>query len=268
MTLPIITSVDIDSNAKFYWHKILLIISPTILFFIAHNVLFQQTSKKKNHALTMKYQRAYEKILSNREATLYFLTCVFCATIMLVVTKQYLFLTLLSAALIIDSFVFRKLAEIDSAYKIIMPSIGIALLPIIGASCITNHIDTYILLQSFIFFIAMSIVQIIFMMHKRQSYMMLKIPAIPNTYGLKFCKTILLFLTTLLIIATFAIFILKKAHLIYLAGILMLNAKLFSNMYNLYNEPGHLTAKKCYKYCIVYMGLFMLLLCVDHYFSI
>ncbi len=268
MTLPIITSIDTDSSTKLYWHKILLMITPIILFLIAHNVLFQQTRKQKHHAITMKYQRAYEKVLSNKETSLYLLSCIFCAAVMLIIIKQYLFLSVLSVVFIIDSFVFKKLVEMNSLYKIIIPSIGMAMLPIIGASCLTHAIDAFIILQSFIFLITMSIMQIIFMIHKKQSYMMLKIPAIPNTYGLKFCKTISLFLTTLTIVATLAIYILKKAGIIYIAGTVILDAKFLSNNYALYKEPGHITAKKCYKYCIVYMGLFMLLLCLDHYFDI
>lgn len=176
-------------------------------------------------------------------------------------TALLTFLSLLGYAVVYTGFLKRMTTQ-----NIVIGGLAGAAPPLLGWTAVTNHIDPEGLLLVLIIFVWTPPHFWALALHRLKDYQNIEIPMFPVIYGEKLTKLHVLLYVFLLIIVTVIPYLIGMCSILYLLGVMLLNARFLYWAYVLYRRNDPKAALSTFKYSIVYLlGLFILLL-VDHYF--
>ena len=126
MVLAIFTGLETVSGLHFAWHRVDRLILPLILAASAY-FLTRNNSLTTAEKIKLKHTKIQLYLSSNHP--IYFLTCLAAATVILVHMKQYLLMSLIIAAIIMDKIIYPKLSAKSKSFKLAYSGIGIFMLP-------------------------------------------------------------------------------------------------------------------------------------------
>ncbi|WP_435372978.1 heme o synthase [Aquisalimonas lutea] len=175
-------------------------------------------------------------------------------------TALLTFLSLMGYAFIYTLFLKRATPQ-----NIVIGGAAGAAPPVLGWTAVTASVDPHALLLFLIIFIWTPPHFWALAIHRREEYARVDIPMLPVTHGVRFTEVQILLYTLLLVGASLLPFATRMSGLLYLAGVVILNAGyLYYAFALLYSEDDRLPMRS-FGYSITYlMGLFGLLL-ADHY---
>lgn len=176
-------------------------------------------------------------------------------------TALLTFLSLLGYAVVYTGFLKRMTTQ-----NIVIGGLAGAAPPLLGWTAVTNQIDPQGLLLVLIIFVWTPPHFWALALHRLKDYQSIEIPMFPKIYGEKLTKLHVLLYVLLLIIVTVIPYLIGMCGILYLIGVMLLNARFLYWAYVLYLKNDTKAALSTFKYSIIYLlGLFILLL-VDHYF--
>jgi protoheme IX farnesyltransferase len=137
--------------------------------------------------------------------------------------------------------------------------------PVLGWAAVTNSVEPNALLLFLIIFTwtpphfwALAIA-------RRDDYAKVGIPMLPVTHGIEFTRLHILLYTILLVIVTLLPWLTGMSGLIYLAGVLILDAIFLRYAWALRKGGRVELPMRTFKYSVNYLMLLFALLLVDHY---
>lgn len=171
--------------------------------------------------------------------------------------------TLLSYAVIYTVFLKHATPQ-----NIVIGGLSGAMPPLLGWTAVTGHID----------FASWLLVLIIFAwtpphfwalaIYREKDYANANVPMLPNTHGVPYTKLNILLYTALLCAVSLLPFVVDMSGLIYLIGVIFLDAGFLYWTIRLKISEDRLVALKTFQYSIAYLGLLFILLLLDHYFPV
>ena len=156
----------------------------------------------------------------------------------------------------------------NTAQNIVIGGLAGAAPPLLGWVAVTNsvHFMPVILVLIIFFwtpphFWALAVDRI-------EDYKKTNVPMLPITRGIPHTKKSMLVYTILLSITTLIPVIMSYCNLLYLLGVIALDAWFFFNVFRLYQDESNANALKVFKGSIVYLMLLFVVLLLDHYMPI
>lgn len=149
--------------------------------------------------------------------------------------------------------------------NIVIGGIAGAAPPLLGWTSVTNAIDPNSLLLVLIIFAWTPPHFWALALYRQADYEKSGLPMLPVTHGVAFTKLNILLYTLLLICTTLFPFIFQMSGLLYLAGILPLNAWFFWHTWRLYRDTTCQYGLKVFWVSIWYLLYLFILLLADHY---
>jgi len=185
------------------------------------------------------------------------------AMLALLVNPLTAFLTFLS--LMGYAFVYTMYLKRATPQNIVIGGAAGAAPPVLGWTSVTASVDPHALLLFLIIFIWTPPHFWALAIHRRDEYAKESIPMLPVTHGVAFTQLQILLYTLLLVGVSLLPYALQMAGLLYLTGVMVLNAVyLYYGIAMRFSDDESLPMKS-FGFSITYlMGLFGLLL-VDHY---
>lgn len=175
-------------------------------------------------------------------------------------TAALTFLSLMGYAFVYTLFLKRATPQ-----NIVIGGAAGAAPPVLGWTAVTGTVDAHALLLFLIIFIWTPPHFWALAIHRREEYARVDIPMLPVTHGVRFTEVQILLYTILLAAASLLPFALQMSGLLYLLGVLALNAGyLYYAIAPFFSRDEGLPMRS-FGYSITYlMGVFGLLL-ADHY---
>ncbi len=174
--------------------------------------------------------------------------------------------SLVGYACVYTGFLKRKTPQ-----NIVIGGFAGALPPLLGWSAVTNDVSASAWILVMIIytwtpphFWALAI-------HRYEDYARAKIPMMPVTHGIRFTKLNILLYTALMCVATIMPFVIGMSHLLYLCGVLLLNARFLQWAFRLMRADDASTPEvsmALFRYSITYLMVLFILMCTDHYWVI
>ena len=137
--------------------------------------------------------------------------------------------------------------------------------PVLGWAAVTNSIDPNALLLFLIIFIwtpphfwALAIA-------RKDEYAQAGIPMLPVTHGVPYTRLQVLLYTVLLVLVTLMPWIVRMSGLVYLAAVLVLNARFLYYAFQLKMTERAELPMKVFRFSITYLMWLFVALLVDHY---
>lgn len=175
-------------------------------------------------------------------------------------------------ALVGYGFIYTLFLKRLTPQNIVLGGLAGAMPPMLGWTAVTASLDYRALLLVLIIFTWTPAHFWALALGRRQEYEKANIPMLPVTHGTRFTKLSIVLYVILTMVITLLPFVTQMSGLIYLAGVLLLNAIFLRWAIRLYlsKEEGEelKIALKMFHYSNQYLiGLFVFLL-IDHYFLI
>ncbi|MCP1675204.1 protoheme IX farnesyltransferase [Natronocella acetinitrilica] len=175
-------------------------------------------------------------------------------------TAWLTFLSLIGYAFIYTLYLKRATPQ-----NIVIGGAAGAAPPVLGWTAVTNSIDPHALLLFLIIFVWTPPHFWALAIHRREEYAEVNIPMLPVTHGVVFTQVQILLYTVLLVAVSLLPFALQMAGMMYLVGVMALNAGFLYYAIKLRWSADASIPMKAFGYSITYlMGVFGLLL-LDHY---
>ena len=137
--------------------------------------------------------------------------------------------------------------------------------PVLGWVAMTNHVSGDALLLFLIIFVWTPPHFWALALYREREYAKACIPMLPVTHGPEFTRLSVLLYTVLLSAVTVMPFATRMSGLLYLVGVIGLNAVFLSYAWRLYRRYSDALARRTFAYSIQYLAALFALLLVDHY---
>ncbi|MFQ5994568.1 MAG: heme o synthase [Acidiferrobacterales bacterium] len=137
--------------------------------------------------------------------------------------------------------------------------------PVLGWTAVTGELAANALLLFLIIFVWTPPHFWSLALYRQKEYAKAEIPMLPVTHGSHYTRLHILLYTILLAAVTILPFATRMAGLIYLIGVLALNAGFLYYAWRLYRDYCDALARKTFGYSIQYLAILFALLLVDHY---
>ncbi len=141
-----------------------------------------------------------------------------------------------------------------------------AMPPVLGWAAVTGEVDANALLLFLIIFAWTPPHFWALALYRKKEYAAAGMPMLPVTHGDKFTRLSVLLYTVLLTAVTLLPYAAGMSGLIYLGGVLILDAVFLFYAWGIYRHYTDTLAKKTFKFSILYLSLLFALLLLDHYF--
>ena len=141
-----------------------------------------------------------------------------------------------------------------------------AMPPVLGWAAVTGEVDANALLLFLIIFAWTPPHFWALALYRKKEYAAAGMPMLPVTHGDKFTRLSVLLYTVLLTAVTLLPYAAGMSGLIYLGGVLVLDAVFLFYAWGIYRHYTDTLAKKTFKFSILYLSLLFALLLLDHYF--
>lgn len=141
-----------------------------------------------------------------------------------------------------------------------------AMPPVLGWAAVTGEVDANALLLFLIIFAWTPPHFWALALYRKKEYAAAGMPMLPVTHGDKFTRLSVLLYTVLLAAVTLLPYAAGMSGLIYLGGVLVLDAIFLFYAWGIYRRYTDALAKKTFKFSILYLSLLFALLLLDHYF--
>lgn len=141
-----------------------------------------------------------------------------------------------------------------------------AMPPVLGWAAITGEISADALLLFLIIFAWTPPHFWALALYRKSDYAKIGMPMLPVTHGEKFTRLHVLLYTIILCIATILPYLTQMSGLIYLVGVIVLDAIFFYYAIKIYLHYTDQIAREAFRYSILYLTLLFAVLLVDHYF--
>lgn len=139
-----------------------------------------------------------------------------------------------------------------------------AMPPLLGWTAVTGQIEPNALLLVLIIFAWTPPHFWALALHKKDEYTKANVPMLPVTHGVAFTRIQIVLYSLLLVVCTLLPFITAMSGLIYLAGIIVLNARQFFLLWQLFDDKDTQAPYRLFKFSIQYLLWLFLLILVDH----
>lgn len=139
-----------------------------------------------------------------------------------------------------------------------------AMPPLLGWTAVTGQIEPNALLLVLIIFAWTPPHFWALALHKRDEYAKANVPMLPVTHGVAFTRIQIALYSLLLMVCTLLPFITAMSGLIYLTGIIVLNARQFFLLWQLFDDKDAQAPYRLFKFSIQYLLWLFLLILVDH----
>lgn len=169
-------------------------------------------------------------------------------------------LSLLGYALVYTFFLKRATPQ-----NIVIGGLAGATPPLLGWTAVTGQVDPNSLLLVLIIFAWTPPHFWALAIHRKDEYAKVNIPMLPVTHGIKYTKLNILLYTLLLVACSLLPFVTQMSGIIYLVGVLLLDAVFLYYAIALTIRPDNRLAIKTFTYSIIYLMLLFIVLLVDHY---
>ncbi len=150
--------------------------------------------------------------------------------------------------------------------NIVIGGIAGAAPPLLGWVAVTNTLSPDAFLLMLIIYVWTPPHFWALAIHRIDDYAKANVPMLPHTHGIAFTKLNILLYTILLICVTLLPAIISMTGMIYLIGVLLLNALFLYHVIKLYRGHDPRQPMRTFRYSIHYLGVLFLLLLIDHYF--
>ncbi len=137
--------------------------------------------------------------------------------------------------------------------------------PVLGWTAVTGSIDPNALLLFLIIFVWTPPHFWALALNRHRDYANADIPMLPVTHGLAFTRLHILFYTIMLTAVSVLPFVTGMSHVLYLVGVLLLDAGFLYYAIVLISNTDDKLAMKTFGYSIFYLMALFALLLVDHY---
>lgn len=174
--------------------------------------------------------------------------------------------SLVGYACVYTGFLKRKTPQ-----NIVIGGLAGALPPMLGWAAVTNDISANAWILVMIIytwtpphFWALAI-------HRYDDYAKAKIPMMPVTHGIRYTKLNILLYSALMCVVTVFPFLTGMSHLLYLAGVLLLNGRFLQLAWRLMRADQATTpdiSMALFRYSITYLMVLFMIMCTDHYWVI
>lgn len=141
-----------------------------------------------------------------------------------------------------------------------------AMPPVLGWAAVTGEVDPNALLLFLIIFAWTPPHFWALALYRKKEYAAAGMPMLPVTHGDKFTRLSVLLYTVLLTAVTLLPYAAGMSGLIYLSGVIVLDAVFLFYAWGIYHHYSDALAKKTFKFSIIYLSLLFTLLLFDHYF--
>jgi protoheme IX farnesyltransferase len=152
--------------------------------------------------------------------------------------------------------------------NIVIGGIAGAVPPLLGWTAVTGFVSPEALILVLIIYVWTPPHFWALAIHRFEDYAKAKVPMLPNTHGIAFTKFSILLYTILLICVTILPYVIKMSGLVYIIGVLVIDAIFLYHVLRLCYTDDDRRAFTTFKYSIHYLGLLFLLLLADHYYLI
>lgn len=177
-----------------------------------------------------------------------------------VLTAVLTFISLLGYAVVYTMYLKRATPQ-----NIVIGGAAGAAPPVLGWAAVTNTIDPNALLLFLIIFIWTPPHFWALAIHRKDEYALADIPMLPVTHGVPYTKQQILLYTILLVLITLMPFVTGMSGLIYLIGVIILDAIFVYYAVSLRFFATDKLPMQTFGYSIVYLMVLFALLLVDHY---
>ena len=177
-----------------------------------------------------------------------------------VLTAVLTFLSLLGYAVIYTMFLKRATPQ-----NIVIGGAAGAAPPVLGWAAVTGTIDPNALILFLIIFIWTPPHFWALAIHRKDEYALADIPMLPVTHGVPYTKQQILLYTILLVLVTLMPFVTGMSGLIYLIGVVILDAVFVYYAVALRFFATDKLPMQAFGYSIIYLMVLFALLLVDHY---
>ena len=175
-------------------------------------------------------------------------------------TAWLTFLSLIGYAVIYTMYLKRATPQ-----NIVIGGAAGAAPPVLGWTAVTGSIDPNALLLFLIIFVWTPPHFWALALNRHRDYADADIPMLPVTHGLAFTRLHILLYTIMLTAVSVLPFVTGMSHVLYLAGVLLLDAGFLYYAVALISNTDDKLAMKTFGYSIFYLMALFALLLVDHY---
>ena len=137
--------------------------------------------------------------------------------------------------------------------------------PVLGWVAVTGTVDPSSLLLFLIIFAWTPPHFWALAIHRREEYAKVDVPMLPVTHGVEFTRLQVLLYTIIMIAVTLMPFATRMSGVVYLGGVLILNAIFLYYAIKMQSGKDDSIPIKTFAYSIIYLMLLFALLLVDHY---
>lgn len=142
-----------------------------------------------------------------------------------------------------------------------------AMPPVLGWAAVTGEISPDALLLFLIIFAWTPPHFWALALYRKNEYAQIGMPMLPVTHGDNFTRLHVLLYSLILCVVTLLPYISQMSGMIYLIGVVVLNAIFLYYALQIYLKYSDQLARTTFKYSIIYLALLFVVLLVDHYFS-
>ena len=142
-----------------------------------------------------------------------------------------------------------------------------AMPPVLGWAAVTGEISPDALLLFLIIFAWTPPHFWALALYRKNEYAQIGMPMLPVTHGDNFTRLHVLLYSLILCVVTLLPYISQMSGMIYLIGVVVLNAIFLYYALQIYLRYSDQLARTTFKYSIIYLALLFVVLLVDHYFS-
>ncbi|MBB71592.1 MAG: protoheme IX farnesyltransferase [Legionellales bacterium] len=193
---------------------------------------------------------------------------VLCAASMILLVSMVNTLTaiLTFASMIGYAGVYTLYLKYATPQNIVIGGLAGAAPPLLGWTAVTGQVSPEALMLVLIIFVWTPPHFWALAIHRYDDYKNADVPMLPATHGIRYTKVQILLYTVLLIAVTLLPYVAGMSGLLYLIGVMALNARFLYWAIKLFRTTGpDRTAFLTFKYSIVYLGLLFIVLLLDHY---
>ena len=176
------------------------------------------------------------------------------------ITAILTFLSLIGYAVIYTMFLKRT-----TPMNIVLGGAAGAAPPVLGWVAVTGTIDPNSLLLFLIIFAWTPPHFWALAIHRRDEYAKVDVPMLPVTHGIEYTRLQVLLYTIIMVAVTFLPFATGMSGVVYLGGVLILNAIFLYYAIKMQSGKDETIPIKTFAYSIVYLMLLFALLLIDHY---
>lgn len=137
--------------------------------------------------------------------------------------------------------------------------------PVLGWVAVTGSVDPNSLLLFLIIFAWTPPHFWALAIHRREEYAKVNVPMLPVTHGVEYTRLQVLLYTIIMIAVTLMPFATRMSGVVYLGGVLILNAIFLYYAIKMQSGKDETIPIKTFAYSIVYLMLLFALLLIDHY---